>query len=128
VAVWARQGHPALFGDAADPEFLATLPLSRAHWVVAAFSPAVNLTTAPQPLEAFVQALRDQGYAGRIAVTAHAALDVPGVRKTGADLVLLPFADAARHAVERLLTWDGRLGDAPPVDLQAVETAKRGGA
>ena len=40
---------------------------------------------------------------GRIAVAAHATAEVAGLKRAGADLVLLPFADAAREAVDRLL-------------------------
>jgi Trk K+ transport system NAD-binding subunit len=103
VASWNRQGHPALFGDAGDPEFLSSLPLADVQWIVAAIPPTANLTTTAQPVYAFVRALREQGYQGKIAVTAHMAGEVPELRKAGADLVLLPFSDAAHHAVDRLL-------------------------
>lgn len=104
VNAWLRQGHPAVFGDAADPEFLKSLPLSQARWVIAAIPPASNVAGLTQPTLALVRALREEGYTGSVAATAHAAHDVPAYHKAGADLVLLPYADAAQHAVERVLS------------------------
>lgn len=106
VGVWLRQGHAAVFGDAADPEFLKSLPLSQARWVIAAIPPPTAVVGATQPTLALLRALREAGYGGQVAATAHAAHDVAAFRKAGADLVLLPFADAAQHAVERVLSGE----------------------
>jgi Trk K+ transport system NAD-binding subunit len=43
------------------------------------------------------------GYAGRIAVTVHGPGEVARLEQAGADLVLVPYADAAREAADRLL-------------------------
>jgi len=34
VVGWLKEGLPARYGDAEDPEFPATLPLNQAQWVV----------------------------------------------------------------------------------------------
>ncbi len=89
-------GYPVLYGDAEDPEFIATLSLTHVQWVIGTASERrVNQT--------LIQSLRSVGYAGRIAVTAHSASEVAPLEQAGADLVLLPYADAAREAADRLL-------------------------
>ena len=95
-------GHPVLYGDAQDPEFIATLPLGQVQWVVSAVHERpVN--------QALVHTLRSQGFAGCIAVTAHGADELARLNQAGADLVLMPFADAAREAADRIL------GQVPPL-------------
>ncbi len=89
-------GHPVRYGDAEDPEFIASLPLARTRWVVStARERHVN--------QVLIHSLRSLGYAGRIAVTAHAPAEVARLQQAGADLVLVPYADAAREAADRLL-------------------------
>ena len=98
--VLARGGDPRLqvvFGDAADDEFLAHLPLASAQWVVS------TLRTLEQD-RALVLALRRLGYRGRLAVTAHSAAEAERLREAGADAILLPFQDAADHAAERVFS------------------------
>ena len=53
--------------------------------------------------QAFQTAIADYGYRGRIALTAHHAHDAEELEDLGADCVLLPFADAAKEAADRLL-------------------------
>jgi Kef-type K+ transport system membrane component KefB len=89
-------GHPAMFGDAEDPEFIATLPLARVHWVVSTAREChVNLS--------LLHSLRSLGYSGRSAITAQALEDAARLEQAGADLILLPFADAAREAADRIM-------------------------
>jgi hypothetical protein len=93
-------GIEAIYGDATDPEFLASLPLDRARWAVSSIpSHAPGLTHEDHRL-ALIAALRDQRFQGRIAVTAHSGAAASALERRGADLVLLPFQDAARHAAE----------------------------
>lgn len=88
-------GYPVLYGDAEDPEFIASLPLARIQWVIS--------TAREQHVSRIlIHTLRNLGYAGRIAVTAHHHDEIAGLEQAGADLVLIPFADAAREATERL--------------------------
>jgi len=89
-------GHPVTFGDAEDPEYIATLPLGRTNWVVStARERHVNLS--------LVHSLRSSGYRGRIAITAQAPNDAARLEHAGADLILLPYADAAREAADRIM-------------------------
>ena len=85
------------YGDAGDPEFLASLPLGRVRWVLSSLRETpVNLV--------LLHSLRDYGYKGRVAVTANASVHARQLRQAGADLVLIPYADAAAEAVDNLFS------------------------
>lgn len=89
-------GQRVMFGDAEDPEFIATLPLAQTHWVVStARERHANLS--------LIQSLRGLGYHGRIAIAAQSVDDAARFEQAGADLVLMPFADAAFEAVDRIM-------------------------
>ncbi len=84
-----------VYGDTEDPEFAATLPLSDASWVVSSVPQlSVNL--------ALLQSLSRHGFVGRTATTAHNEHDAEELRAAGSDVILLPFLDAAKEAVDRL--------------------------
>jgi len=99
VSTLRREGYAVCYGDAEDPEFIGSLPLSRMKWVI-------STTPERQINLALLQGLRHHDYQGRLAVTAHSHDDAKFLREAGADLVLLPFADAATEAVNRLLAMD----------------------
>lgn len=102
-------GHPVRYGDAEDPEFVASLALARVRWVVSTSRERhVNQT--------LIHSLQSLGYAGQIAVTAHDADEANRLKQAGADLVMVPFVDAAREAADRLLGQVSR-GQATPVTL-----------
>ncbi len=88
-------GYAVRYGDAEDPEFLATLPLDRAQWVLS------SLREMPVNL-ALLHGLRDHGYDGCVAVTAHTATDARLLKQAGTDQVLIPYSDAAAEAVDNL--------------------------
>lgn len=91
--------QPVMFGDAEDPVFITTLSLGRVHWVVStARERHVNL--------ALIHSLRSLGYSGRIAITAQAPDDAARLEQAGAGLILVPFADAAREAADRIMGQD----------------------
>ena len=96
VRVLQRDGYAVRYGDAEDPEFLGSLPLTRVSCVV---------STAPQRQVnlALLQGLNHHTYGGKVVVTAHNRHDAEILKQAGADLVLLPFVDAAREGVDRLL-------------------------
>ncbi len=92
-------GYAVRYGDAEDPEFLATLPLGQVRWVLSSVREMpVNLV--------LLHGLRDYGYKGRVAVTAHTTPDAGKLRQAGADQVLIPYADAAAEAVDNLFGAD----------------------
>jgi len=102
VRAFRRRGWPALYGDAADPGFVSSLPLGQARWIVAAMPHIPLVLGHPGTREALVGAVREAGFAGRMALMAGTAEEAEMLRALGADLVLNPFADAAREAVDRL--------------------------
>jgi len=98
--------NAVVFGDAEDPEFIATLPLGRAQWVVStAREGYVN--------RSLIHTLQNLAYRGRIAIAAQAPEDVARLEQAGADLVLLPFVDAAREAADRIAGQDSPQQPAP---------------
>lgn len=95
VASWQKQGFRALYGDAEDPEYPGTLPLAQVRWVVSTVPERdVNL--------ALLDALSHYGFSGQKAMTAHNPVDAEMLRDSGADVILLPFAAAAKDAAEML--------------------------
>lgn len=95
VMQWRSEGHPAQYGDAEDPEFPASLPLQEIAWIVSTVPDRHTGLT-------LMRHLRERGYTGGIAVTAHSRHDAELLTRHGADLVLLPFSDAAASALDRL--------------------------
>jgi Kef-type K+ transport system membrane component KefB len=113
-------GIASHYGDAEDPEFPGELPLRQARWVVStARGRDANL--------ALLDALRHHGYAGRVALTAYTFSDQDALQRSGADLVLLPYADAAERGIE-LLTEPGsadraRAREVAPDDMPGEPSA-----
>ncbi|QPH54967.1 cation:proton antiporter [Pontivivens ytuae] len=93
-----RMGFDTVFGDATDPEFLAHLPLSHAGWIVSAVPEHDTGVTHDDPRRSLLRSVRDLGYSGRVAMAAHHDDAAERLRQDGADLVLLPYADAAAQA------------------------------
>lgn len=104
VRNWQRNGHAACYGDANDTHFPETLPLAGVKWVISALPPPRETVTEGNLQVALIQALRDHEYRGKIAVTAHTPSAVSALKRAGADLVLLPFHDAAASAVNALIS------------------------
>jgi len=95
VNFWHRHGLPALYGDAEDPELFHSIPLVRAKWVI-------NTIRGQDQCLVLLHTLNEHKFQGRIALTAHSVNDREILMKVGADLVLLPFRDAAREAADLL--------------------------
>ncbi|MDP3368220.1 MAG: NAD-binding protein, partial [Brevundimonas sp.] len=102
VRNWRDRGHEGVFGDVADPEFLATLPLDSAEWVVATIRPAEAGVSHADPRLVLLHQLRAMGYSGRVAVTSTDQTPDEYMLEEGADLVATPFTDAAHHVVQRI--------------------------
>jgi Kef-type K+ transport system membrane component KefB len=95
VRAMRGRGTDARFGDAEDPHLLSTLPLEQVRWIVSTMpSVAANL--------ALLDALKQHGYRGAIAVALHSDSepDAEGLRAAGATHLLYPYADAADYAAE----------------------------
>jgi Kef-type K+ transport system membrane component KefB len=96
VRLHEQEGYWTRYGDAEDPEFIATLPLESAVWVVSTLRDrALN--------RALLQGLQQQGFRGKVAVSSSTRHEADGFRQNGADLVLVPYADAAKEAADKLV-------------------------
>jgi Kef-type K+ transport system membrane component KefB len=97
-AVHSRQdeGIDMVFGEADDPEFMNTLPLGQAHWIISTV-PSVDLNLT------VLRSVRQHGFDGKIAVTSHHEVEDERLRQAGADLILRPYADAAVRASEMIV-------------------------
>lgn len=118
---YARErGLSCVFGDATDPEFLASLPLSGANWVVSAIPEHDLGLTHQDPRKALIQHFREFNFPGEIAVSTRSEQIGQALHVAGADLLLLPFRDAAQQAVMLLLE-----GRAPSVGSEEDPTGQR---
>ncbi|WP_197723364.1 NAD(P)-binding protein [Thiomicrorhabdus aquaedulcis] len=93
----AEHGVPTRYGDAEDPEFIASLPLHEARWVVGTMRDR-------QISLALFKSLKEDHYRGKIALAATHQEDADYFKKMGVDMVLIPYHDAAVEAVNRLIT------------------------
>ncbi|WP_303904398.1 cation:proton antiporter [Thiohalomonas denitrificans] len=91
-----RDGYTVHYGDAEDPEFVASLPLQRAEWVVSTVRDrSIN--------RMLMHGLQQQGYQGKVALSASSRQEARMFEKEGVDKVFIPYADAAEEAAERLV-------------------------
>jgi FlaA1/EpsC-like NDP-sugar epimerase len=79
------------FGDAEDPQFAATLPLTHVRWVV---------STLPEhdANRTLVQALRAHKFAGKVAVVMRGSDEEPAWEGRGVDRIFRLYEDAADYA------------------------------
>jgi Kef-type K+ transport system membrane component KefB len=101
------QGYDARFGDATDPEFLAQLPLERAEWLVLAVPEHDTGLTHEDPRHTLLKTARDLGFTGKVAVAAHREATAEALAAERADLVLMPYRDAA-FAAARMIGGDAQ--------------------
>ncbi|HMA16689.1 MAG TPA: NAD-binding protein, partial [Kiloniellaceae bacterium] len=115
VRRWSEEGVDTLYRDIADAEFIASLSFHGVRWVVCAI-PEHDLGLAQaDPRVDLVQALRAGGYTQGIAVAATRDKSVTRLQKAGADLVDMPFRDAAVQAVGLLM------GERPRSEIEIIE-------
>ncbi len=118
-----EQGLDAVFGDASDAEFIASLPLSKVKWVVSSVPEQNTGVDNSDARVVLIQALRESGFTGKIAVTSHREANVEALLDAGAELILMPFRDAAERAVEALLL-PGRPVQQPVSEESKLEEQK----
>ncbi|MDO9568571.1 MAG: cation:proton antiporter [Hydrogenophaga sp.] len=89
------RGLPVYFGDGEDADFLESLPLKHARWVITSF---------PQweSNRALLHALQAARYSGEIAGVVRDAAHGRAMGEAGIQRIFSPFDDAADHAAERL--------------------------
>ncbi len=96
----SKEGFEVRYGDAEDPEFIASLPLEKTRWVVS--------TIRDYPVDRMLlQGLRQRNYQGQIAMAAASRTDGRKLHDQGLDLLLVPYDDAAGEAARRLLSTLG---------------------
>ncbi|MEE9905115.1 MAG: cation:proton antiporter [Chlorobium sp.] len=103
VRKWKQEGCDALYGDASDQELVASLPLRGVKWVVCALSQHDLGVSYEDPRLVLIDALKRNGYGGKIAVSTQRMEEVQQLREFGSDLVFHPYHDAARQAAEQIM-------------------------
>lgn len=101
-----KRGLKAVYGDATDPEFLSHLSVENADWLVLAVPEHATGLTHYDPRRTLLRTARDLGYQGRVAVAAHHDQDSEALQELHADLVLMPYRDAASAAARMILGGD----------------------
>ncbi|MDA0271451.1 MAG: cation:proton antiporter [Chloroflexi bacterium] len=94
IRVWRRRGLVIHYGDVEDPEMGALVPTGTG-WVVSTL-PQLELS------EDLMRTLHARGFPGKVALTAHTTAAAEWLTHAGADMVLLPFHDAATQVVTYL--------------------------
>ncbi len=102
VRNWKELGYDAVYGDACDHEFISTLPLKHAKWVVSAMPQHDLGVTHQDPRLLLINGLKREGFRGKIAVSTQRAGESEALKEYGATLVFFPFHDAADRAVRRM--------------------------
>lgn len=102
VKLHHEEGMLTLYGDVEDPELFHDLPLDSARLVISAI-PDRDTSAV------LLHALHHHAYRGRIALTAHSKKHKDYLLHAGADVVLLPFRDAAKEAAD-MLVEQGKAG------------------
>lgn len=95
VSAAASEKYEVVYGDAADAEFLSTLPLNEAKWLVCTVreGPATKLMR---------QGLERLGHNCKLAMTSPSEMLSTAQSESGIDLLMTPYAAAADAAIEKL--------------------------
>ncbi len=102
-----RDGLNVIYGDAEDPEFMLSLPLDQASWVVSTVRGLdANL--------ALLHGLRAASFEGKVAITAHDALEAARLEAENVDIVVAPFAVAAERVIDTLAATAAEAREAAP--------------
>jgi hypothetical protein len=101
IKKWTKSD--ALFGDAFDPEFFTNLPLKGVEWVISSMPPHKLGELSEDPRSVMLEALKENNYKGKTAVTCYHVKSIDKFTKLGADQVFLPYRDAAKRAVNVVL-------------------------
>lgn len=102
-----RRGFDAVYGDASDQEFIASLPLEGVGYIILAMSQYHSSLQHEDPRIVLLDALKQHGYRGKIALTVQQhnieeAREQKWLEAHGASLVFVPYHDAAHYAVEKI--------------------------
>jgi voltage-gated potassium channel Kch len=95
VRALQRQGLTVRYGDVTAIEFLETLPLKEARWVVSTLPDMASNRD-------LLRGLRALHFTGEVAIVAREAFDAAVLTKLGATTILYPMRNAVDYAVEAL--------------------------
>lgn len=90
---------PVQYGDVENPDFISHIDLENIRWIVSTIRD-FNIGMV------VIKALKEVGYSGKIAISCHSETEAEKLKDLGADLVLIPYYDAANEAVDRLMQKD----------------------
>ncbi|KTD13234.1 transporter, CPA2 family [Legionella jamestowniensis DSM 19215] len=107
VSEWELQGYHAIYGDACDMEFVASLPLNQVKWIICTIPQHLLGVTHQDPRITLTETLKQAKVSSRIAVTTQHTSEIEVLKTLGVDIVLQPFYDAATRAVEIILDTSG---------------------
>lgn len=96
VRQYTKAGLNVHYGDVEDTEFVSSLPLARARWVV-------STVREPDVNRMLIHALKQSDYHGKIAVSTSDPRVPHGFNEEDVDMLLIPFSDAANEAATRLM-------------------------
>ena len=106
VAKWRQQGYRVLYGDVTDQDFWAELPLSTVRWIVLAVPFGAIRLTETDPAIGMLAAIRTHRVQGRVVLTARDERQAHEFTRSGVDLIVRPFDDAALAAASQILAMD----------------------
>jgi Trk K+ transport system NAD-binding subunit len=92
---WEKENLAVRYGDAEDIEFMKSLPLQNAKWI---------LSTIPrfETNQILIASTKENDFQGKIAISIFDKKELHTAKKMGTDLILLPYKDAAAKAAQRL--------------------------
>ena len=99
VKLWQQRGLATLYGDLEDAELFHALPLTDARWVI-------NTIPVRDTSLVLLHALKHNEFSGHTALTAETIQHRDFLLDAGADIVLLPYRDAASEAADSLAMFD----------------------
>lgn len=100
VRAWKAKGEDVVFGDAEDPDFAHSLPLSNARWVISSIRDN-------QLNNGIITALRNEGYKGLFACATEESPAASDERlDERVDLLFDPFEDSAVQATDLIFTTE----------------------
>lgn len=95
VKNWSSSEVQVFYGDAEDPGFLLSIPLKSVHWVISSIpDKRINKT--------LIDALRTEGYQGKIAITLHRGVAKSELGLNEDDIILLPYQQAAKQTAQMM--------------------------
>jgi Kef-type K+ transport system membrane component KefB len=103
IESWRRFGMDAAYGDATDPEFVASLELLNVKAVVSAIPRERGALTEADPQLSLLHGLQSANYKGKVFLSVQTVAETEDLLRQGASVILKPFDDAADYAVRQLI-------------------------